>query len=69
MNIETCKNCFFSAIAEKVQTICRRYPPTVLPTTRQNPVTRQMEMGLMSTFAGTPPDEWCGEYRAKTRIQ
>lgn len=45
---------------------CRRHPPTVLPTQRVNPLTKQMEMGIASVYpplVTTSPS--CDDYMSK----
>lgn len=75
--MKTCSNCFHSYQSDHGNTRdlhgkpkdypleCWRYPPTVLPLQRPNPVTQQMEIGTMSAYPPVQAENHCGEHKEK----
>lgn len=62
--MENCNDCKF-AFDYQQQKVCRRFPPSVLPTARMNPLSRQQEMGIMSVWPTVTDGPGCGEYEAR----
>lgn len=62
--MKNCNDCKF-AFDFQSQKVCRRFPPSVLPTARSNPLTRQQEMGIMSVWPTVTDGPGCGEYAAR----
>ena len=56
MKQEECANCKFWLEGEFTDGSCRRYPPVV---------SLDEEMGFISTYPRTEPDDWCGEWQWK----
>jgi hypothetical protein len=65
----SCALCKFShKDPQLTQLECRRYPPKPLPTQRMNPLTQQVETGIMSVPSTVPTNFWCGEFVPKTNL-
>lgn len=47
---------------------CWRYPPTVQPLQRSNPMTQKMEIGTMSAYPPVQDENHCGEHKDKVKI-
>lgn len=61
---EACSNCKFW-LEESGETICRRFPPQVIPLPRgpKEPVKSNPTVKLISQFPPMQPHGWCGEHK------
>lgn len=57
--MENCKACKFFLAQDEAQGLCRRNPPTPIPT----------EQGVISFFPPMLNDGWCGEFKNKEKQQ
>lgn len=53
--MENCQSCKFFLPQSEAQGLCRRNPPTPIPT----------EQGVISFFPPMLNDGWCGEFKEK----
>ena len=61
---DNCSHCVFALLnLPKSQIMCRRYPPELRNIQRQNPLTQQIEVALVSFQPEVPADMWCGEFK------
>lgn len=65
-SVKTCETCIFSVSVKsqheigKVETACRRYPPTPIALTAQTP--HGMQVQIITAFPVVAPGTSCGEH-------
>lgn len=65
--MKTCKNCKFAGDEKADEIVCVRFPPSVFPMQRMNPLTRQPDLGFISIFPNCPAESTaCGEWIQRT---
>jgi len=68
-NGQNCTTCLFGrTVTEHTAIVCVRYPPSVFPVQKQNPISGRSQFGSMVAFPTVGSDTWCGEYRSKISV-